>query len=200
MDIETKFLNKKAVVDWLDFLVRHGNMSEAPGIAMTDICEEFTKICREYYFNGNHPRKSALMLYEGMSPDDAQLRRALDKLMTLESSIGERCFLFFTPRQWLCVYKVFQFLHLIGDGHGSMAQMERMIARIYQGEIPRVPCRQDDLQKKNTIKPFNAPLRMWEQKCDAKGMEFYWQISLYLLQFIKEECGNNCGFSSEVPK
>lgn len=200
MKKETKFLNKEEVVDWLNYLIRHGRMVEAPGIIMANISEEFACLCNEFYFKGNIPRESALGIYENLAPNDAQLRKALDKLMNLEASGGTRVRLFFTPRQWLCVYKVFQFLHLLGDGHGSMAQMERMIARIYQGDVPRVPCRQDDISKKNTCKPFNTPLRVWEQKREEKGMEFYWQISLYLLQFIKEECVSKCGFSKEVPK
>lgn len=200
MKKNTKFLIKEEVVDRLNYLIRHGKMVEAPGIIMADICEEFACVCNEFYLKSIIPHESVLGIYENLTPNDAQLRRALDKLMNLESSEGTRVRLFFTPRQWLCVYKVFQFLHLLREGHGSMAQMERMIASIYQGDAPRVPCRQDDISKKNTCKPFNAPLRVWEQKREEKGMEFYWRISLYLLQFIKEECVSKCGFTEEVPK
>lgn len=201
MNVETKFLNKEAVLDWMNYLVRHHNMAEAPGMTMAIISEEFAKLCREYFGKESMSRESALILYENLSPNDEQLRRALDKLLNLMYSNSEKQgYLFFTPRQWLCVYKVFQFLRLIGDGHGSMAQMERMVARIYQGDTPRIPCRQDDISKKNTCKPFNASLQIWEQKRRESNMESYWQIALYLLQFIKEECGNKCGNLGEVPK
>ena len=201
MNVETKFLNKEAVLEWMNFLVRQGDVAEAPGITMVQISEEFTKLCRAFYYKGDIPRESALSIYENLSPDEKQLRRALDRLLDLKmKNVNGPTYWFITPRQWLCVYKVFQFLHLIGDGHGCMAQMERMIAHIYQGDVPRVPCRQDDISKKNSVKPFNTPLRAWEQKERNTNMEFYWQTAIRLLQFIKEECGNKCGFSAEVPK
>ena len=200
MNVETKFLNKKAVLDYMNWLVHNGHMSVAPGMVMADIGEEFARICRDFYLDGSVPCESALTIHQNFTPDDAQLRRALDKLMNLTYTESAKCYRFHTPRQWLAVYKVFQFLHLIGNGHGSIAKMERMIARIYQGDTPRIPCRQDDISKKNTCKPFNASLQVWEQKRKESNMESYWQIALYLLQFIKEECGNKCGFSAEVPK
>ena len=200
MSIETRFLNKEEVVKCLAYLGCKGDTAVASGMVMAEICEEFTKISREFYMGGNLPRKSILPVYEGLCPTNKQLRRALDKLMALEASGGKRTLLFFTPRQWLSVYKVFQFLHYVGDGYGSIAQMERVVARIYLGDSPRVPCRQDDIQKKNTCKPFNAPLAVWEERKDETGMEPYWRICFHLLQFIKEECGSNGGFSDDVPK
>lgn len=200
MSVETRFLNKEEVVKCLSCLSCKGDTTVASGIVMAELCEEFTNVCREFYQGGNLPRKSVLPVYEGLCPTDNQLRRALEKLMALESSGGKRPRLFFTPRQWLSVYKVFQFLHYIGNGYGSFAQMERIVVRIYRGDSPRVPCRQDDIQKKNIGKPFNAPLAVWEEKKDETGMEPYWLIALHLLQFIKEECGSNGGFPDEVPK
>lgn len=200
MNVETKFLNKEAVLDYMNWLVHNCHMSVAPGMVMADIGEEFARICRDFYLDGSVPYESTLTIYQNFTPDDAQLRRALDRLMNLTYTESAKCYRFHTPRQWLAVYKVFQFLHLIGNGHGSIAKMERMIARIYQGDTPRIPCRQDDISKKNTCKPFNASLQVWEQKRRESNMESYWQIALYLLQFIKEECGNKCGFSAEVPK
>ena len=200
MNVETKFLNKEAVLDYMNWLVHNGHMSVAPGMVMADIGEEFARICRDFYLDGSVPYESTLTIYQNFTPDDAQLRRALDRLMNLTYTESAKSYRFHTPRQWLAVYKVFQFLHLIGNGHGSIAKMERMIARIYQRDTPRIPCRQDDISKKNTCKPFNASLQVWEQKRRESNMESYWQISLYLLQFIKEECGNKCGFSAEVPK
>jgi hypothetical protein len=200
MNVETKFLNKEAVLDYMNWLVHNGHMSVAPGMVMADIGEEFARICRDFYLDGSVPCESTLTIYQNFTPDDAQLRRALDRLMNLTYIESAKCYRFHTPRQWLAVYKVFQFLHLIGNGHGSIAKMERMIARIYQGDTPRIPCRQDDISKKNTCKPFNASLQVWEQKRRESNMESYWQIALYLLQFIKEECGNKCGNLGEVPK
>ena len=200
MNVETKFLNKEAVLDYMNWLVHNGHMSVAPGMVMADIGEEFARICRDFYLDGSVLYESTLTIYQNFTPDDAQLRRALDRLMNLTYTESAKCYRFHTPRQWLAVYKVFQFLHLIGNGHGSIAKMERMIARIYQRDTPRIPCRQDDISKKNTCKPFNASLQVWEQKRRESNMESYWQIALYLLQFIKEECGNKCGFSAEVPK
>ena len=200
MNVETKFLNKEAVLDYMNWLVHNGHMSVAPGMVMADIGEEFARICRDFYLDGSVPYESTLTIYQNFTPDDAQLRRALDRLMNLTYTESAKSYRFHTPRQWLAVYKVFQFLHLIGNGHGSIAKMERMIARIYQRDTPRIPCRQDDISKKNTCKPFNASLQVWEQKRRESNMESYWQIALYLLQFIKEECGNKCGFSAEVPK
>lgn len=200
MIVETKFLNKEAVLDYMNWLVHNGHMSVAPGMVMADIGEEFARICRDFYLDGSVPYESTLTIYQNFTPDDAQLRRALDRLMNLTYTESAKSYRFHTPRQWLAVYKVFQFLHLIGNGHGSIAKMERMIARIYQRDTPRIPCRQDDISKKNTCKPFNASLQVWEQKRRESNMESYWQIALYLLQFIKEECGNKCGFSAEVPK
>jgi len=187
-------------LDYMNWLVHNGHMSVAPGMVMADIGEEFARICRDFYLDGSVPCESTLTIYQNFTPDDAQLHRALDRLMNLTYTESAKCYRFHTPRQWLAVYKVFQFLHLIGNGHGSIAKMERMIARIYQGDTPRIPCRQDDISKKNTCKPFNASLQVWEQKRRESNMESYWQIALYLLQFIKEECGNKCGFSAEVPK
>lgn len=197
MKVETKFLNKETVLDWMNCLVRNGHTAEAPGMAMADICEEFTRICRDFYLDGSVPHESTLAIYQNISPDDTQLRRALDRLMDLVHIESVKGYRFNTPRQWLAVYKVFQFLRLIGNGHGSMAQMERMVARIYQGDVPRVPCRQDDISKKNTCKPFNASLQVWEQKRMESNMESYWQIALFLLQYIKEECGKSADFTME---
>jgi hypothetical protein len=55
------------------------------------------------------------------------------------------------------------------------------------------------MAKKNIDKPFNAPLRTWEQKRSTIGMEEYWQIALLFLQFLHEECVSKCVTSAKHP-
>ena len=83
MNVETKFLNKEAVLDYMNWLVHNGHMSVAPGMVMADIGEEFARICRDFYLDGSVPCESTLTIYQNFTPDDAQLHRALDRLMNL---------------------------------------------------------------------------------------------------------------------
>lgn len=185
------FLNREQVVEFLNVCIRSGKTAEAPGILMIRIGEELADVCGEYYHSEPMPQESVLNRYENLSPDDGQLRRALDRLLAVPSASGGKR-LFHSPRHWLSVYKVFQFLHLMGDEYGCMAHTEQRIARLYPDTPPPVPCRRDNLTKKNAEKPFNAPLRIWEQKRGASGMETYWQISLHFLQMLHEECVTGC--------
>ena len=174
-------------MELLNVCIRNGKTAEAPGILMIRIGEELAAVCAGYYQHAELPTESVLNRYENMRPDDAQLRRALDRLLAVPSRTGDKR-LFHSPRHWLSVYKVFLFLGYVDDAYGCMARMERCIARLYADGVPPVPCRRDDLAKKNANRPFNAPLRTWEQKRSAPGMESYWQIALQLLQFLHEEC------------
>ena len=128
-------MNQEQVVELLNVCIRNGKTAEAPGILMIRIGEELAAVCAGYYQHAELPTESVLNRYENMRPDDAQLRRALDRLLA----------------------------------------------------VPSVVCRRDDMAKKNIDKPFNAPLRTWEQKRSTIGMEEYWQIALLFLQFLHEE-------------
>lgn len=199
MKDEKMFLNQEQVVDFLNVCIRNGKMAEAPGILMIRIGEELAAVCGEYYQRTDLPKESVLNRFEKLSPDDGQLRRALDRLLAVPSprSVDKR--LFHSPRHWLSVYKVFQFLGLMDETYGWQSRMERRIAALYSGGTPPVVCRRDDMAKKNMDRPFNAPLRTWEQKRSASGMEEYWQIALHLLQFLYEECVTRCVVSAEHP-
>jgi len=187
MKDERMFLDREQVVDFLNVCSRSGKMAEAPGILMIRLGEELVAVCGEYYHGKAMPEESVLDRFECLAPTDGQLRRAIDRLLAVPSRTGDKR-LFHSPRHWLSVYKVFLFLGYVDDAYGCMARMERCIARLYADGVPPVPCRRDDLAKKNANRPFNAPLRTWEQKRSAPGMESYWQIALQLLQFLYEEC------------
>ncbi len=191
MKDERMFLDRERVVDFLNVCIRNGRMAEAPGILMIRLGEELAAVCGEYYHGTDLPEESVLNRFERLAPADGQLRRALDRLLAVPSATGGGR-LFHSPRHWLSVYKVFQFLGYMDDAYGCMARMERCIARLYADGVPPVVCRRDDLTKKNMDRPFNAPLRTWEQKRRAPGMENYWQIALHLLQFLHEECVTVC--------
>ena len=60
------------------------------------------------------------------------------------------------------------------ETYGWQSRMERRIAALYADAVPPVVCRRDDMAKKNMDRPFNAPLRTWEQKRSTIGMEEYW--------------------------
>lgn len=192
------FLNREQVMEFLNVCIRNGKMAEAPGILMIRIGEELAAVCGDYYHSEPMPQESVLNRFENLSPNDAQLRRALDRLLAVPSASGEKR-LFHSPRHWLCVYKVFQFLGLMDETYGFLSRMERRIASLYQDVKPSVVCRRDDMAKKNVEKPFNAPLRVWEQKRSAIGMEEYWQIALLFLQILYEECVTQCVTSAEHP-
>lgn len=200
MKDERMFLDREQVVDFLNVCIRNGKMAEAPGILMIRIGEELATVCGEYYHRTDLPKESVLNRFEKLSPGDEQLRRALDRLLAVPSlrSVGKR--LFHSPRHWLSVYKVFQFLGLMDETYGWQSRMERRIAALYADAVPPVVCRRDDMAKKNMDRPFNAPLRTWELKRSASGMEEYWQIALHLLQFLYEECVTRCLTSAECPK
>lgn len=185
-------------MELLNVCIRNGKTAEAPGILMIRIGEELAAVCAGYYQHAELPTESVLNRYENMRPDDAQLRRALDRLLAVPSASGSKR-LFHSPRHWLCVYKVFQFLQLMDDAYGCLSRMERRIASLYQGGKPPVVCRRDDMAKKNIDKPFNAPLRTWEQKRSTIGMEEYWQIALLFLQILQEECVPQCVTSAKHP-
>ena len=185
-------------MELLNVCIRNGKTAEAPGILMIRIGEELAAVCAGYYQHAELPPESVLNRYENMRPDDAQLRRALDRLLAVPSASGGKR-LFHSPRHWLCVYKVFQFLQLMDDAYGCMSRMERRIASLYPDGKPSVVCRRDDMAKKNIDKPFNAPLRTWEQKRSTIGMEEYWQIALLFLQILHEECVTQCVTSAQHP-
>ena len=178
-------------MEFLNVCIRNGKMAEAPGMLMMHIGEELAAVCGDYFRTADMPQESVLNRFENMHPDDGQLHRALDRLLAAPSASAGKP-LFQAPRHWLSVYKVFQFLGLMDDGYGCMAHMEQRIARLYPHTPPPVPCRRDNLNKKNAEKPFNAPLRIWEQKRGAGGMETYWQIAILFLQFLHEECVTGC--------
>ena len=192
MKDEKMFLNREQVVDFLNVCIRNGKMAEAPGILMIRIGEELATVCGEYYQRTDLPKESVLNRFEKLSPSDEQLRRALDRLLAVPSLRSVDKHLFHSPRHWLSVYKVFQFLGLMDETYGWQSRMERRIAALYADGTPPVVCRRDDMAKKNMDRPFNAPLRTWEQKRSASGMEEYWQIALHLLLFLHEECVTCC--------
>ena len=125
-------MNQEQVVELLNVCIRNGKTAEAPGILMIRIGEELAAVCAGYYQHAELPTESVLNRYENMRPDDAQLRRALDRLLAVPSASGSKR-LFHSPRHWLCVYKVFQFLQLMDDTYDCLSRMERRIASLYQG-------------------------------------------------------------------
>lgn len=193
------FLNREQVVEFLNACIRNGKAAEAPGMLMIRIGEELADVCGECYHSEALPRESVLDRFGNLQPDDGQLRRALDRLLAVPSASGSKR-LFHSPRHWLSVYKVFQFLGLMDDAYGCLSRMERRIASLYGDGKPPVVCRRDDMAKKNIDKPFNAPLRTWEQKRSAHGMEEYWQIALRFLQILQDECVPRCVTSAEYPR
>lgn len=200
MKDERMFLNQERVVDFLNVCIRSEKAAEAPGLLMSRIGEELAGVCHRYYQSEPIPCESVLARYANLTPTHGQLLRALQRLLAEPAPAGARPALFHSPRHWLSVYKVLHFLHLIDDGYGCMARMAQRIAQLYGGEPPAVPCRRDDLAKKNIDKPFCLPLTTWEQKHAAPGMSAYWQIALLFLQFLHEECVSKCVSSAEHPQ
>lgn len=72
-------MNQEQVVELLNVCIRNGKTAEAPGILMIRIGEELAAVCAGYYQRAELPTESVLNRYENMRPDDAQLRRALDR-------------------------------------------------------------------------------------------------------------------------
>lgn len=186
-------LNEGAVKSILDEIARQNRQMEAPGILMSIIGQELQQLCADYAQPLACTSQSLLARYAHLHPNSEQIRHALDRLLMLPAEKGTRKYRFFSPRQWLCVFKVLNFLGILHDGHGCMSHMEVYIAHLYEGqEPPRVPCRQDDLTKKNIMPPFSLDLKGWEQNRESFDMRDYWPIALSLLQFLGDECGNEC--------
>ncbi|MBR5204774.1 MAG: hypothetical protein IKW32_06125 [Bacteroidaceae bacterium] len=200
MKDERMFLNQERVVDFLNVCIRSGKAAEAPGLLMSCIGEELAGVCHRYYQSEQRPAESVLARYANLSPTDGQLRRALQRLLAEPAPEGTRPTLFHSPRHWLSVYKALHFLHMIDDEYGCMARMAQRIAKLYGDGSPAVPCRRDDLAKKNIDKPFCLPLTAWEQKHASPGLSAYWQIALLFLQFLHEECVSKCVCSAEHPQ
>ena len=70
-------------MELLNVCIRNGKTAEAPGILMIRIGEELAAVCAGYYQHAELPTESVLNQYENMRPDDAQLRRALDRLLAV---------------------------------------------------------------------------------------------------------------------
>ena len=75
-------------MELLNVCIRNGKTAEAPGILMIRIGEELAAVCAGYYQHAELPTESVLNQYENMRPDDAQLRRAMDRLLAVPSAIG----------------------------------------------------------------------------------------------------------------
>lgn len=192
----TNLLNEDAVRTFLDEIMRQNRLIEAPGILMSIVGQELQQLCAVYAQPLMSNNQSLLSRYTHLHPTDEQIRHAIDRLLLLPAEKGSRTHRFFSPRQWLCVFKVLAFLGVLQTGYGCMAHMEVYVCHLYEGmEAPRVPCRQDDLTKKNISRPFSLDLKGWEQNRESFDMRDYWQMALTFLQFLGNECGTECGSS-----
>lgn len=192
-------LNEGAVKSILDSIVRQNRLMEAPGILMSIVGQELQQLCAAYAQPLSNAGQSPLARYAHLHPNGEQIRHALDRLLLLPAQKGTRHYRFFSPRQWLCVFKVLNFLGILHDGYGCMAHMQVYVAHLYEGlEAPRVPCRQDDLTKKNISRPFSFDLKGWEQNRESHDMCDYWSLALSFLQFLADECVTECVTSQAV--
>lgn len=190
---KSNLLNEGAVKSILDEIILQNRLMEAPGILMSIVGRELQQLCAAYAQPLMCANQSLLTRYAHLHPDGEQIRHALDRLLSLPAEKGTRKYRFFSPRQWLCVFKVLNFLGNLQDGYGCMAHMEVYIAHLYEGvEAPRVACRQDDLTKKNIARPFSCDLKGWEQNRESFDMRDYWSLALTFLQFLGDECGTEC--------
>lgn len=196
---KSNLLNEGAVKSILDEIILQNRLMEAPGILMSIVGRELQQLCAAYAQPLMGANQSLLARYAHLHPNDEQIRHAFDRLLQLPAEKGTRKYRFFSPRQWLCVFKVLNFLGILQDGYGCMAHMEVYVAHLYEGQkAPRVPCRQDDLTKKNIDRPFSLDLKGWEQNRESHDMRDYWPLALSLLQFLADECGTECVISEAV--
>lgn len=196
---KAKLLNREAVVRLLDECARQNRMFEASGLLMQVMGSELRDICREYQAAHQDDHVSMLTRFRGLNPTNEQLRKAITQLMELEPDKGIRPYLFFSPRQWLSIFKVLCFLGIMTEGYGSMATMEAYVRTLFDGhEQPRVRCVQDSLTKKNIEAPFKNNLQHWEQHRNDKPLQDYWPIALRFLQILSNECVTECVSSTAV--
>lgn len=186
-------LNEGAVKSILDNIVRQNRLMEAPGIIMSIVGKELQQICAAYAQPVQSANQSVLTRYAHLRPDDEQIYRALVRLLEVPADKGTRKYRFFSPRQWLCVFKVLQFVGVLKDAYGCMAHMEVFIGHLFEGhQSPRVRCVQDSLTKKNIDRPFSGTLQQWEQNRESHDMRDYWPLALLFLQFLADECVSDC--------
>ena len=186
---KSHLLNEGAVKSFLDEVIRQNRLMEAPGILMTLMGEELQLLCAAYAQPMHSAGQSVLIRYAHLSPNNEQIRCALIRLLSVPADKGTRPYRFFSPRQWLCVFKVLSFLGILQDDYGCMAHMEAFIRHLFEGQPdPRVRCVQDSLTKKNIDRPFSGNLQQWEQNRESRDMHDYWPLALLFLQFLAEEC------------
>lgn len=196
---KSNLLNEGAVKSILDEIIRQNRLMEAPGILMSMVGKELQRLCADYANPLASANQSVLTRYAHLRPNDEQIRHALDRLLLLPADKDSRKFRFFSPRQWLAVFKVLTFLGTLKEGYGCMAHMELFISHLYEGhESPRVRCVQDSLTKKNTSRPFSLDLRGWELNRETPDMRDYWPLALAFLQFLGDECVTECVSSKPV--
>lgn len=186
-------LNEGAVKSILDEIIRQNRLMEAPGILMTLVGKELQQLCAAYAQPVQSASQSVLTRYAHLRPVDEQIHRALVHLLEVPADKGTRLYRFFSPRQWLCVFKVLQFVGVLKADYGCMAHMEVFIGHLFDGhQPPRVRCVQDSLTKKNIERPFSGTLQEWEQSRESHDMRDYWPLALLFLQFLADECVTDC--------
>lgn len=192
-------LNEGAVKSILDEIIRQNRLMEAPAILMTMVGKDLQRICADYANPLVSANQSVLTRYAHLRPNDEQIRRALIRLLDVPATKGTRKHAFFSPRQWLCVFKVLAFLGTLKEGYGCMAHMELFINHLFEDhDAPRVRCVQDSLTKKNITRPFSLDLNGWEQNRETPDMRDYWPLALAFLQFLADECVTECVPSAPV--
>lgn len=184
----TKLLNREEVIRLLDQINLQGMTLDAASLMMCTIGQELHDITTSYYASKSAEPVSILPKYAHLCPSDKQVHRALVRLLDDPSNKGKgtRSYLFYTNSQWLAVFKVLNFLHILDNEYGCMSHMEQYIGRIFNGQPTRIKCTQGSLNKKNDSL-FKKPLAEWEKHKDTTVMRNFWPVCLKFLQLLEAE-------------
>ena len=127
----------------------------------------------------------ALKRYASLRPNDKQIKRAMQRVLQETDDNGR--YLLATPRHWLSLMRVLQFLGICPDGYGHCQHFTDYVNRLFADGKPRVACCANYIVKGETTSPFNKPLTAWEHQLKSSKERRYWELATLFLSCLERE-------------
>ena len=148
------------------------------------LVKELKESLRELQQEADEQKAPTLQKYATLRPDERQIKRAMQRVLHETDSNGR--YLIATPRHWLSLMRVLQFLGICPDGYGHCQHFTDYVNRLFADGKPRVACCANYIVKGEATSPFNKPLSAWEHQLKSSKERRYWELAALFLSCLEK--------------